>query len=148
MGAWIDGDNIIQKVGSGWVMTVGSDTYTNATDSTFPPLTGWSAGAPTVGYLDSPWVSESTAEYLPVSYSDLRARVNGAGRLYMKCLDIDGVPHYKELATYRGDTEFLPAEANKNDRYFGDNCGTGYASLHDVDGELITDSEGNVIFTS
>jgi len=59
------------------------------------------------------------------SYADLRAHTNGLTNTWLKCVNIDGVPHYKETVQYDVDDMWTPAEYQKNANYFGDKCDTG-----------------------
>lgn len=96
---------------------------------------------------DTFWSADGVAQGSK-SYADLRAHPNGAYTLWMKCQDIGGVPHYLDLSQYTFGREFNAGETQKNENYYGDNCGTGQSALRDVNGDLVTDVGGNVIFTA
>ena len=96
---------------------------------------------------DTTW-SDDGSTFADDSYADMRSHTNGSYGRWLKCVDINGVPHYSDDAQYAFGKEFTPGEVNKNESFFGDNCGTGQSALRDVDGELVTDVDGDVIFTS
>jgi hypothetical protein len=55
----------------------------------------------------------------------------------------------EESCQYSQGKEFTPNENDRNESYFTQGaCGAGFAGLRDVDGELITDADGFVIFTA
>ena len=139
--------------GAQWVLLNGltSETFTNASTSTFPPESGWSVGslatpAPDMSYGGNPWVS--TGDYVGLDYPFFLAHPSGSGGLWLKLAKPDACV-VAESGQYDSFREFTAAENDKTERYFkqGD-CGAGFAALRDVDGELILDVGGNVIYTA
>ena len=142
------GPGTVEWDGAKWIGTAdGTNIFQNASSSLFPPSTGWTvlvgSGTFSLSY-NSFFVEE--AGFLDKSYADLRAHANGADTFWVKCIDIDGVPHYVDLSDYITDREFNAGETQKNENYYGDNCGTGQGAVRH-NGNLVTDN-GVVVFHS
>jgi hypothetical protein len=87
------------------------------------------------------WDKKTEAQYL--------AHPSGSLNLWLRWLEIGGVCILKEAVQYDVTREFTPAENDKNERYFRQGtCGAGFAALRDVNGDLILDVGGNVIYTA
>jgi hypothetical protein len=88
------------------------------------------------------------ASWTAEDYNTAYNHPNGANNLWFKWIEIDGVYHIREAIQYDVTREFTPAEVIKNENYCGSTPAGGFSALRDVDGELITDVDGNVIFSA
>ena len=98
--------------GASWVYdSVASlDTWTHPTDTgSVPPKTGWvvsdingyTAIAPDYSqYFGGASFWGDGSSWTAKSYQDLRDHPNGDLNLFLKCVCIDGVPHYREIVQY------------------------------------------------
>ena len=90
-------------------------------------------------------------EFSRLSYADYKAHTSGTGNLWLKWSEAgaSSACHVEEAAQYELDKEMTGAENDQNESYFTQGtCGAGFAALRDVNGDLILDAGGNVIYTS
>ncbi len=80
------------------------------------------------------WDKKTKAQY------EAQYLTNGKNNLWVRKVG----DNISEAVQYLASKGFVPAEVLRNENYFG---GTS-AALRDVDGELITDVDGEVLFTA
>ena len=142
----------IEWDGANWNVTGVPDDWQHATASgTFPDKTGWPVGgiggspAPTLTY-NSFYVE--SGEFAKKTYADYLAHPNGSYNLWLKVISSGGVCLVKEAPQYPLARGFLPAEVERNESWAGNSGCISNGALRDVDGELITDVDGEVLFTA
>ena len=116
---------------------------TNVATSTLPPKTGWVDVASVNFSVDYASFWETSMELDENTYAQIDAHYtssNGSLGLWVKKI---GENVYR-MSQYSLTKNWTPGEVERNESYFGG----GGAALRDVNGDLITDVNGYVIFAA